>query len=188
MIEHIIPIAHAAEAVAAETAASPVAVLGLNAKLFIGQIVNFGILLLIFWKWILPAVTKGLQARTERIEKSLNDAERIEKEKAEFEKWRDAEMTKARQEASTIVTTAQTDAVKAKDQILHQTKEDQQKLIDQAKKQIEQEKVQQLQAAKSELADLITNATEKILRTKLDSKKDEALIKESIGSMTSTKY
>lgn len=181
ILQFLIPVAHAAEEAA--TNAGPAAIFGLNIKLFIGQLINFGILLLVFWKWILPHIVSGLQKRTERIEKSLHDADRIEKEKQEFEKWRQEEMSKARVEASSIVTKSQTDAGKAKDEILNQTKAEQQKLVDQAKKQIETEKNQQLQSAKSELADLVTNATEKILRGKLDEKKDAELIKQSLSSI-----
>jgi len=175
----IIPVAHAQEA----ASSGGIATLGLNVTFFIAQLVNFGILLLIFWKWILPGVTKAMQARTERIQKSLTDADRIEKEKKEFDVWRQAEMSKARQEASSIVTSAQTEAGKAKQAILDQTKADQQKLVDQAKTQIESEKNKALQDAKGELADLITNATEKILRHKLDGKTDQALIKESLANV-----
>ncbi len=174
----IIPVAHAQEAAASS---GGIAVLGLNVKFFIAQLINFGILLLIFWKWILPGVTKAMQARTERIEKSLTDADRIEKEKKEFDIWRQAEMGKARTEASSIVTAAQTEAGNAKQAILDQTKQDQQKLVDQAKTQIESEKNKALQDAKGELADLVINATEKILRKKLDSKVDQEYIKESLG-------
>lgn len=174
------PIAHAQEAA---QSSSPTAVLGLNLTLFIAQVINFGIVLFILWKWVFTPVTKALQARTAKIEKSLNDAERISKEKEDFEKWRHLEISKARQEAATIVTKAQADAGAAKDQILQQTKEEQQKLVDQAKKQIEQEKHLRLQSAKSELADLVTNATEKIIKQKLDAKKDEELIKEMLKSL-----
>ena len=180
ILDILIPIAHAQE-----TAATPtgVAVLGLNVKFFIAQLINFGVLLLIFWKWILPGVTKAMQARTERIEKSLTDADRIEKEKKEFDVWRQAEMGKARTEASSIVTAAQTEAGKAKQAILDQTKQDQQKLVDQAKTQIESEKNKALQDAKGELADLVTNATEKILRKKLDAHADQQYIKDSLASV-----
>jgi F-type H+-transporting ATPase subunit b len=181
LIQLLIPVAHAQETAAASSGG--IATLGLNVKFFIAQLVNFGILLLIFWKWILPNITKALSERTARIEKSLTDADRIEKEKKEFEVWRQTEMSKARQEASTIVTSAQTEAGKAKQQILDQTKLDQQKLVDQAKVQIESEKNKALQDAKRELADLVTNATEKILRHKLDPKHDQELIKESLKSI-----
>ncbi len=178
-INFLIPVAHAQE-----TASSGgIAVLGLNVKFFIAQLINFGILLLIFWKWILPGVTKAMQARTERIQKSLADADRIEKEKKEFEAWRQTEMGKARQEASSIVTSAQTEAGKAKQLIIDQTKQDQQKLVDQAKAQIESEKNKSILEAKSELADLVTNATEKILRKKLDAKTDQELVKESLANI-----
>jgi F-type H+-transporting ATPase subunit b len=175
----IIPVAHAQEA----ASSGGIAVLGLNVKFFIAQLINFGILLLIFWKWILPGVTKAMQARTERIQKSLTDADRIEKEKKEFEAWRQTEMSKARQEASSIVTSAQTEGFKAKQQIMDQTKQDQQKLVDQAKAQIESEKNKSILEAKSELADLVTNATEKILRQKLDKHSDQELIKESLANI-----
>ncbi len=184
-IQFLIPVAHAAsEAVAAESASSGgIATLGLNGKLFIAQLVNFAVLLLLFWKLILPGLVKGLQSRTQRIEKSLQDAERVEKEKQEFSKWREEEMSKARLQASEIVTKAQSEAGAAKDRAIAQTKEEQQKVVEQASTQIKQEKDKALSSAKAEIADMVTQAAEKILRQKLDAKKDEALIKESLKSI-----
>ena len=185
LISSIIPVARAAQDTAANS--SPVAVLGLNLKLFIAQLINFAIVLFILWKWVFTPVTKALTARTEKIEKSLHDADRIQKEKQEFEQWRQQEMGKARQEASAIVSKAQTDAGKVKDEIMEQTKAEQLKLVEQSRKQIEQEKNQQLQSAKSELADLITTATERVVRQKLDAKKDAELIKESLSQVSKVK-
>jgi F-type H+-transporting ATPase subunit b len=157
--------------------------LGINLTYFIGQLVTFSIVLLVLWKFVFNPVAKKLTERTERVEKAMSDAERITREKAEFEAWRQEQMTLARKEASEIVNKSQTDAEKAREAALRKTKEDQQKLIEQAKQQIEQEKNQALQSAKSELADLVTTATEKILRQKLDDKKDAELIKETLKSI-----
>lgn len=175
----IIPIAHAQET----AQGGPAATLGLQTQLFIAQLINFGIVLFILWKWVFTPVTKALQARTAKIEKSLADAENIEKDKAEFQQWKQEQLVKAHQEASAIVTKAQSEANQAKDAAVHQTKEEQQKLVEQARRQIEQEKNHQLQSAKAELADLVTNATEIIIKQKLDSKKDEELIKEMLKSI-----
>jgi len=176
----LVPVAHAAE----EAASGGVAgTLGLNIIYFVGQLITFSIVLFILWKFVFNPVAKKLTERTEKIEKSLHDATRIEKEKQEFEVWKNQEMTKARQEASSIVTAAQTEAGHAKQQILDQTKIDQQKLVDQAKAQIESEKNQQLQSAKSELANMVTNAAEMILRKKLDSKTDQEYIKSSLENI-----
>jgi F-type H+-transporting ATPase subunit b len=172
-----IPVAHAAE----EAGKSGLAeTLGVNWKLFIAQIINFGIILLVLWKWVFGPVAKGLQARTDKIEKSLNDADRIETEKKEFENWRTQELSKVKIQASEIITSAQLEANKAKQTIAEQTKEEQQKLIDQAKHQIESDKNKSISEAKTELANLVTNATEKILRKKLDAKTDHEFIKESL--------
>lgn len=172
-----------ARAQEAAQASSPVAVLGLNVKLFIAQLVNFAIVLFILWKWVFTPVAKKLQERTDKIEKAMNDADRITKEKQEFENWRQLELGKARKEASEIVNKSQAAAQKVKDDLLKQTKEDQQKVIEQSRKQIEQDKQQVLQSAKSELADLVTNTAEKILRHKLDKHTDQELIKESLNTV-----
>lgn len=179
-----ITVAHAAEtATTTESSGGVIGTLGINGQLFIAQLINFAIILFVLWKWVLTPVAKKLQERTEKIEKSLNDADRIENEKHTFEQWRQEEMSKTRKEASGIITTAQTEAGKAKEQIIQQTKEEQSKLVEQARVQIEQEKNQALSSAKAELADLVTTATEKILRRKLDDKKDAELVKESISEL-----
>ena len=176
-----IPVVHAAEE--ATSGGGVAGTLGLNLTYFIGQLLTFSIVLLILWKWVFTPVAKKLTERTEKIEKAMSDAQSITKEKQEFESWKNQQFVNARHEASLILTKAQSDAVKAKDEIVQQTKEDQQKLVDQAKKQIEQEKQGALVSAKSELADLVTNATEKILRHKLDDKKDQELVKEMLKSI-----
>ncbi len=177
----LIPIAHASEeAVASEGGA---AVLGINLKLFIAQLVNFAVVLGILWKFVFTPVATKLQERTDKIEKAMKDATSTEKEKQEFAVWKQQEMSKARTEAGGIISLAQTEAGKVKEDILKQAKDEQLKLVQQSKIQIEQEKAQALQSAKSELADIITSATEKILREKLTGDKDQKLIKDSLSQI-----
>ncbi len=178
--EILIPIAYAAEEVQTGGVA---ATLGLNLTYFIGQLITFSIVLLILWKWVFTPVAKKLTERTEKIEKSMRDAEHVTKEKQDFEKWKAEQMVNTRHEASVIISKAQNEAVKTKDVILLQAKDEQTKLVEQAKSQIQQEKNQALTSAKSELADLVTSATEKIIRRKLDEKKDQELVKEMLKSL-----
>lgn len=183
IISAFIPVAKAAAEETAAKGGGPAAVLGLNLKLFIAQLVNFGVVLFILWKFVFGPVAKKLQQRTETIEKAMADAAGTEKEKQEFEVWKQTEMNKARSEASSIVTQAQNEAIKAKDVIMSAAKEEQDKMLQQTKKLIEQEKSQALQSAKAELADLITMTTEKLIRTKLDEKKDKDLIKQTLSDL-----
>lgn len=177
----IVGIAHASEEAAA--GGSPVAVLGINLKLFIAQLVNFGIVILILWKWVFTPVANKLNERTEKIEKAMKDAVGTEKEKQEFASWKQQEIAKTKSEAAAIIIQANKEAGTVKDDLLKQAKEEQQKLVDNTKKQIEQEKHQILQSAKSELADMVTQAAEKIIKEKLTSDKDKKFIKDTLSEI-----
>lgn len=157
-----------------------VGLFGLNWKLFLAQLVNFGIILFILWKFVFGPVIKGMQDRTSKIENALNDSDRIEKEKLEFETWKQGEMSKARTEAGQIISEAKTTAESTKQNILEQAKQEQNNLLEKAKQQLEAEKQKVVQEAKAEIANLVVSSTEKILKAKLDSKTDAKLIAESL--------
>lgn len=175
--------AHAAAEAAQETGAESaggIGSLGINLKLFIAQLINFGIILLVLWKWVFTPVAKKLTERTERVEKAMRDASDVEKAKNEFFTWKDTEMVRVKSQATAIITAAQSEAGKAKQQIMDEAKKEQEKVIIQAKVKIEEEKNQALREVKAQMADLVTLATERIIKEKLDSSKDKELIKESL--------
>jgi F-type H+-transporting ATPase subunit b len=173
----------AVESAAAEHATEDTGVIGLfglNWKLFLAQLVNFAIILFILWKFVFNPVIKGMQDRTKKIEDSLNDSDRIEKEKAEFETWKQREMNKARGEAGAIISEAKNTAEATRQKILDQSKQEQTELIEKTKQQLESEKQKVINEAKSEIANLVVMSTEKLLKAKLDSKADAKLIAESL--------
>ncbi len=174
-VEHVAAPEQAPEGIAGK--------LGLDVTYFIGQLITFSILLFVLWKWVFTPVAKKLTERAENIEKAIHDAERITKEKLAFESWKNEQMVNARHEASVIIGGAQTEANKIKDQTLVITKNDQEKIIAQARAQIEQEKNQALASAKGELANLVTFATEKIIKQKMDSHKDQEMVKELLKTL-----
>lgn len=185
MIDPIfIHIAQAAETATEEVHKSGViGTLGLNLQLFVAQLVNFGIVMLVLWKWVFTPVTQALKARTDRIEKSLQTAEKTEQDRAEFEKWKAAQLSKARQEAAEIIRSAKDDADALKASMLVEAKDEQETLMKKGRKQMEAETSQAIQAMKAEMADLVTKAAESVLKQTLDSAKDKKLISETIGGM-----
>lgn len=182
----IIQVAHAATEAAtqaaAETHANPgiAGMFGIDWKLFIAQLVNFSIVLFVLWKWVFTPVTNALSARTERIENSLKDANRIEKEKKEFETWQAKSMSEARSEASKIVADAEVAAEKVRADLLNKARLEQEQIIADGKKHLLEEQEKLVNSAKIELAGIVVNATEKILKEKLDAKKDKQLIADSL--------
>ncbi len=179
--EHGASGAHAAEGEASHAEDTGiVGMFGLNWKLFLAQLINFGIILFVLWKWVFGPVTKGLSQRTEKIESSLADAQKIAEERETFDSWKQGEIGQVRTEAAGILTQAKRDAESLKQATLDQTKEEQAKLIANAQTKLEQEKQAMLDSVKGELAELVVTATESVLKHKLDSKKDTALIDEAL--------
>lgn len=169
---------HAPDATVAEE--SLLGTLGIDWKLFLAQLVNFGIVLFVFWKWVVKPLGTTLTNRQEKIEQGLKNAEYTEAEKKNFDEWKLTEMKKVRTEADQILRTTTETANKIKQEAVSDAQVQANKVMEQAKVSMESEKVQMMKEAKVELASLVVAASEKILRTKLDSKKDHELINNSL--------
>ncbi len=177
ILDIFIKTAHAATEAAGETEkVSGIGRLGLDWKLFIAQLFNFAVIIAILYKWVFKPVGKKLQERSDKIDKALKDAADIESQKIEFDEWKQQSMQDARKEASEIISKAEMEAVAEKEKILAMTKEEQSKILRQTKAQIQSEQKQAVEEAKAEVADLVTTAAEKVLRSKIDEKKDKELI------------
>ncbi|MHB8871288.1 MAG: F0F1 ATP synthase subunit B [Candidatus Doudnabacteria bacterium] len=180
----LIPIAHAAEANVSDVANDSVtALLGLDWKLFIAQLINFAIVLIVLWRWVFKPLGAKLEQRTAKIEKSIKESQEIQDQLKQVEQYRKAEMEKIRGEANEIVAKAQKTAEMNKEQIIAEAKKGAEKVLEQSKKELASEKEKLLAEVREEAATLVVAATEKILREKLDSKRDVELIKESLKGL-----
>lgn len=157
--------------------------LGINWKLFIAQLVNFSIVLFVFWKWIVKPLAKTLTERQEKIEKGLKYSEAMEEEKKKFESWKAEEMKKVRTEADSIMRSSMEVAEKQKMDTISQAQKQANRLLEQAKQTLESEKQSMISEVRAEAADLIIKAAEKIIKTKIDSSKDKELITESLRNI-----
>ena len=154
--------------------------LGIDWKQFLAQLVNFGIVLFIFWKWVVKPLGITLTERQKQIEAGLANAAATQEEKKKFEAWKLSEMKKIRVEADQILRTTTDTANKIKQDTIVEAHQQATKLVEQAKDSIESEKILMLKEVKQEVAALVTMASEKILRHKLDPRKDHELITESL--------
>jgi F-type H+-transporting ATPase subunit b len=157
--------------------------LGIDWKLFLAQLVNFGIVLFVFWKWVVKPLGTTLTKRQERIESGLANADRMDEEKKKFDEWKLAEMKKVRTEADHILRTTTDTANQIKQETIVDAQKQAAKVMEQAKASMDSEKSQMMKEAKLELATLVVAASEKILRGKLDEKHDKELIAESVKNI-----
>jgi F-type H+-transporting ATPase subunit b len=149
-------------------------------KLVIAQLVNFGIVLFVLYKFAYGPILKTLNDRTAKIDKGLKDAEDAGKKIVEMGEKEKAVLTEARKEAQAIIAKSEEQAKKNKEEIMTEAKAQAEKAVKDAQKKIEEEKNKMMAEVKGEIAGLVMSATEKLIGEKMDSKKDSELIEKSL--------
>ena len=149
----------------------------LDLKLFIAQIINFGVVFAVLYWLAFKPLIKVMTERSQKIEQGLADAQasagRLAKSQLEQKKI----IKQARQEAMAIIEQANQQAEIKGQAIIVKTKEDVAAMINQTKQKIQQEKAEVLNDIRKETADLIIKAVAKILPNKMSKEDERQLIK-----------
>ena len=157
--------------------------LGINLKLFIAQLVNFAVVLLVLWKWAYKPIVKMMDEREKKIGQSVLNAEKIEKEMAQLEIRKNQVVLEAEKQAQAIISEAKELSEKIRQQQTEKTKVELEKLVVKGKESLETEKVRIVKDAKNEIADLVVLACEKVMGEKMNDKNDKALVEKIINQV-----
>lgn len=155
--------------------------LGVDWRLFLAQAVNFLILLFVLKRFAYTPMLRFLDERSTKIEKGLKDAEAANKRLEEAQNEQKSILTEAQKEARTIVEEAVMVAKRRDTEQLEKTKSEIAKMLEMSQKSIALEKEKMLREAKAELGSLVVMATEKIAGVKIDTAKDNELIRETVS-------
>jgi F-type H+-transporting ATPase subunit b len=145
-------------------------------KLLIAQIINFVIVFLVLYFFALKPLFKVMKERSEKIEKGLEDAKKINEKLADIEAEQKKVIAEARKEASAILAKTAEQAEEKKKAMVAKAKEEIGQIINKEKEQMRSEKAQTLKEIKKETMDLVIATVEKILDERMDGKKDKELI------------
>lgn len=157
---------------------------GLNGQIFVAQLINFAIVLVILWLFVYKPVIRMLDERKEKIEKSVRQADEIEKRMDELEKERDQILTAARKEAMTIAEKANEAGEARRDEILSAAKREVERVIVKGKAQLAQEKEMMMRELRKDIVDIALKATARILEDQVDERKSASLAEEVVRKMT----
>lgn len=184
---HIIDIAYASETAAesAEIASSGgiLASMGINAPLFLFQLLNFAIVFVILWYLILRPLTKKLAERQKMIDDSIENSKKIDHMLKQGELGFQEKIDMAKAEASMILERAKIDADSIAQSSKEKTKDEIEVLITTAKSKISAERDQMISELREETASIVVTALEKVLSEKIDQKKDSKLITEALSKL-----
>jgi F-type H+-transporting ATPase subunit b len=145
-------------------------------RLLIAQAVNFAIVFAVLYFFAVKPILKVMRERTSKIEKSLEDAKKIDEKLANTEAEYKKMIAEAKKDAEQILEKAQGQAEERKKATVQKAKEEIGVIINKEKEQMRLEKAQTLKEIKQETMDLVVASLEKILEEKMDGKKDKELI------------
>jgi F-type H+-transporting ATPase subunit b len=148
--------------------------------LFIAQLVNFGIVFSVLYFFAFKPLVKTMAERTEKIDKSLKDADEIENRLALTEKEREDIIIAAKKQANLIVEEANKRGEEKRDEALAKAKEEIGQVINAEREKLVRDKAETLKEIKKEIAELVVMTVEKVLNEKMTSDKDRELIKKMV--------
>lgn len=153
--------------------------LGIDVKLILAQVVNFLILLFVLKKLVYKPLLDLFDKRKKMIEKSVEDTRKIEEKLLAIEKDKENVLADASKKAVEIMETAKKDAAGEREKTLEAAKKEISGLAERYRAQLKADEARMLKDIKKEVAALIVQSCEKILRKEYD-KSDQARIEEAI--------
>lgn len=154
--------------------------LGIDAQLLIVQVVSFLILLAILRKFVYPTLIKAIDERQAKIEEGSKAAAAAEARAAKSEAEISKMLKEARVQADTIVATAHKEAAVMVEDADSKAKKRAEHIVSEARAQLDQDVREARSALKKETVELVALATETIIKQKIDTKRDAALIENAL--------
>jgi len=152
----------------------------LDLKLFIAQLINFAIVFSILYFFAFKPLIKVMGERTDKIDKSLKDADAIEKRLASTETEQKDIIAAAKKQANLIVEEADLRGEERRNELINKAKEDIGFVMNAERAKMDRDKAETLKEIKAEVADLVVLTVEKLLNEKMTSDKDQELIKKLV--------
>lgn len=149
----------------------------LDLKLFIAQLVNFSIVFAVLYFFAFKPLVKVMSERSEKIAKSLKDADEIEARLSATEVEQTDIINAAKKQANLIIETADKKGEERREEMLARAKEEIAAVINNEKEKLARQKDETLKEIKSEVADLVVLTVEKLLHEKMNGDKDQEFIK-----------
>lgn len=159
-----------------EVQESVLGALGVNWKLFVAQLINFGVVLFIMWKWVYTPLLKAIDQRNAKLDKGLKDAEAASAAKSGAEKASEEAIVSARREAQRILEEAQKQADAHRAEMKTKTQEELKALVAQGKEALAAEKDKMVREASDEIAELAFAAAAKALGEKMTDAQKKAML------------
>jgi len=149
------------------------------------ELITFLVMLGVLGRYVYPEIVKVAEARQQAIAQQLKDAEEA-RAKAEAQLAEATEkLNDARKSAQSVIEAATKSAEQLRQELRQKADEDAKRTVENARKQSEAERDQAIRTVRTEVADLVVTATEKVIGETLDATKHRRLIERAIEEVAS---
>ena len=154
-----------------------------NGGLMFWTIVIFALLLVILSRFAFKPMLAAVEARERSLQDAIDAAKRDREEAEKVLAEHRAQLEKARSEAQKLIADGRATAEKLRNDLLEQTKAQQQEMLDRARLEIETEKVNAIAALRREAVDLAIAGAGKVIERNLDNDSNRKLVENFLGSV-----
>ena len=153
--------------------------LGVDGPKLIAQLINFGIVLLVLWKFAYKPVLEMLETRRQKIAQSMDEAEQIKTELAETQAERDKVMAEANQRAEKLIADAKEAAKQVGEVEGQRAVKQAEEIIRKAREATEADRERMMAELKAEVGRLVVETTAKVSGKVLTAEDQQRLIDET---------
>ena len=157
--------------------------LGIDIKLIIAQLVNFGILFFLLSKFAYKPIMKMLAEREERVNRGLKDAEEAAGKLTNSELEADKIREKAFADANEILKNAKDAANLEAAELVKKASEQADRMVSSAKSEAKSAKDNALKDAKKEISDVVIIALDKIVGQELTAEEKKRFTSKAISEL-----
>jgi F-type H+-transporting ATPase subunit b len=149
------------------------------------ELVTFLIMLAILARYVYPEVVKVAEARQRAIAEQLKEAEQARAAAEARLNEAEAKLTDARKTAQSVIDAATKSGEQLRQELKQKAEDESKRTVEAARKEIEAERERAIQSVRSEVANLVVAATEKVIGETLDDNKHRQLIDRAIREVAS---
>jgi F-type H+-transporting ATPase subunit b len=159
--------------------------LGFNIPALLAQLINFGILLLVFSVFLYRPLMKVLDERKQRIQEGLEASEESKRQLSRTEEEVAKELAKARERGQTLIGEAQQMSQRIQNEAREAARAEAEQLLERARTEIGLERDAAIADLRREFADLTITAAERVIKQSLDKDQHRQLIEEVLAEAPS---
>ena len=153
--------------------------LGVDGPKLIAQLINFGIVMFVLWRFAYKPVLEMLENRRQKIAEGMDNAEKIKAELAETEAERDKVMAKANQRAEKLIADAKEAAKQVGEAEGQRAVKQAEGIIRKAHEATEADRDKMMTELKAEIGRLVVDTTAKVSGKVLTAEDQQRLIDET---------